>query len=81
MKKTKPKGGKPGPQPLQIKRHYSTLSSKETDELVDAVAELIVTHVKRKGIDQPQTPDPDPVEKPGPEEPRTADPTKTKGRR
>lgn len=83
MRKSKKKSGRPGPPSLQIKRHYSMLSPKETDELAEAVAELIVNHVKRTGIDQPQTPDPGPAEKPKPEQPRTDQPTKRekKGRR
>lgn len=81
--KKKQNGGRPGPQPLQIKRHYSTLTPKETDELVDSVAELIVNYVKTKGGDPPETPDPGPVEKPDPEQPQTDVPTKRKrkGRR
>jgi len=29
-----------------IKRHYQALSERETDEVVDAVADLIVTFIK-----------------------------------
>jgi len=33
----------PTPAQLKIKRHYSELSEKETDEVVETVADLIVT--------------------------------------
>lgn len=32
--------------PLQIKRHYSELSEKETADVVEIVADLIVTFLK-----------------------------------
>lgn len=34
-------------QPLKVKRHYAELSEKETDEVVSAMAELIVNFIKR----------------------------------
>lgn len=34
---------------ISIKRHYRKLSEKETDELVGAVADLIVARVKERG--------------------------------
>jgi hypothetical protein len=39
------------PEPPQLIRHYETLSAKETDEVVDAVAELIVNYVQKQGRD------------------------------
>ncbi len=33
---------------IELKRHYHTLSEKETTEVVEAVADLIVTFLKRK---------------------------------
>lgn len=36
------------PQSLKLKRHYTELSEKETDEVVNAMAELIVNFIKRK---------------------------------
>jgi hypothetical protein len=38
----------PTPQPIELKRHYHTLSEKETQGVVEAVAELIVTFLKGK---------------------------------
>ncbi len=32
--------------PIERKRHYHTLSERETDEVVDAVADLIVNFLK-----------------------------------
>ena len=40
---------------IEIKRHCRNLSEKETDELVGAVADLIVGYVKRQSNDQPET--------------------------
>jgi len=34
---------------ISLKRHYRKLSEKETDELVGAVADLIVARVKEQG--------------------------------
>jgi dihydroneopterin aldolase len=36
----------PTPAPLEIKRHYSELSEKETADVVETVADLIVTFLK-----------------------------------
>jgi len=36
-------------EPIQIKRHYGELSEKQTDALVTALADLIVTYVKKRG--------------------------------
>jgi hypothetical protein len=36
----------PTPQPIELKRHFHTLSEKETQGVVEAVAELIVTYLK-----------------------------------
>jgi hypothetical protein len=36
----------PTPAPLQIKRHYSELSEKETADVVEIVADLVVTFLK-----------------------------------
>lgn len=45
----------PTPQPIELKRHYHTLSEKETQGVVEAVAELIVTYLKgRRQVAQPQ---------------------------
>jgi len=38
----------PAPPTIELKRHYHTLSEKETNEVVEAVADLIVTFLKRK---------------------------------
>lgn len=80
--KRKPKGRRQ-PEPPKIKRHYTTLSPKETQEAVESVAELIVNYVKQKGVAAPKTPDPEPAEKPDPEQPRADVPAKKKrkGRR
>lgn len=57
MKKLKKQSGKPGPQPLELKRHYTTLSQKETQDVVEAVADLIVTFAKKGTPDtkEPET--------------------------
>lgn len=34
---------------ISLKRHYRKLSEKETGELVGAVADLVVAHVKQRG--------------------------------
>jgi hypothetical protein len=34
--------------PIELKRHFHTLSEKETDEVVDVVADLIVNFLKAK---------------------------------
>jgi hypothetical protein len=44
------RGRDKSPKEIEIKRHYQTLSPKETDELVDAFAELAVERVKTKGV-------------------------------
>jgi hypothetical protein len=36
------------PPPIELKRHFHTLSEKETDEVVDVVADLIVNFLKAK---------------------------------
>lgn len=51
MEKPRKAARRRGPEPLQIIRHYETLSPKETDDLVDAVAELIVNYVQKQGRD------------------------------
>lgn len=38
----------PAPPPIELKRHFHTLSEKETDEVVDVVADLIVNFLKAK---------------------------------
>lgn len=38
----------PTPPPIELKRHFHTLSEKETDEVVDVVADLIVNFLKAK---------------------------------
>jgi len=32
--------------PIELKRHYEELSPKETDEVVNAVADLVVNYLK-----------------------------------
>lgn len=41
------------PAQLEIKRHYERLSEQETEQVVSAVAELIVSVLKRSGIGRP----------------------------
>ncbi len=36
--------------PIEVRRHYAELSEQETEELVEAVAVLIVEFIKRKGV-------------------------------
>lgn len=36
--------------PIELTRHYAELSEEETEELVEAVAMLIVEFIKRKGV-------------------------------
>ncbi len=36
--------------PIELTRHYSELSEQETEELVEAVAVLIVEFIKQKGV-------------------------------
>jgi len=36
--------------PIEITRHYAELSEEETEELVEAVAILVVEFIKRKGV-------------------------------
>jgi len=36
--------------PIEITRHYTELSEKETEELVEAVAMLVVEFIKQKGV-------------------------------
>jgi ribosomal protein L12E/L44/L45/RPP1/RPP2 len=44
----------PAPAAIEIKRHYRELSEKETQEVVEAVADLIVTFLKgRSGPARP----------------------------
>ena len=38
----------PATPPIELKRHFHTLSEKETDEVVDVVADLIVNFLKAK---------------------------------
>lgn len=38
----------PAPRTIELKRHLHTLSEKETDEVVDVVADLIVNFLKGK---------------------------------
>ena len=38
----------PTPATPELKRHFHTLSEKETDEVVDAVADLIVNFLQRR---------------------------------
>ena len=45
----------PTPAPLQIKRHYSELSEKETADAVEIVADLIVTFLKGRQQSASQT--------------------------
>lgn len=35
---------------MELTRHYSELSEEETEELVEAVAVLIVEFIKQKGV-------------------------------
>ncbi len=35
---------------MELTRHYSELSKEETEELVEAVAVLIVEFIKQKGV-------------------------------
>jgi len=51
----KPKRTSRRPEPPNLIRHYETLSPKETDEVVDAVAELIVNYVQKRGRDSLKT--------------------------
>lgn len=61
-KARKPKASKAAPKknrsgkdaPLRIKAHYQTLSPKETADLVDALAGIVVEHVKAKGAPKPK---------------------------
>lgn len=39
--------------PIELKRHFHTLSEKETDEVVDVVADLIVNFLKGKRGSEP----------------------------
>ena len=46
----------PSPAQIEVKRHYSELSEKETDAVVNAVASLIVGYLKtdrRSGLRTP----------------------------
>lgn len=36
--------------PITLTRHYAELSEQETEELVEAVAMLVVEFIKRKGV-------------------------------
>lgn len=38
----------PKPPPIELKRHFHTLSEKETDEVVDVAADLSVNFLKGK---------------------------------
>lgn len=38
----------PTPRTIELKRHFHTLSEKETDEVVDVVADLIVNFLNGK---------------------------------
>ena len=35
---------------LSVERHYVKLSEKETEELIDILADLIVTYVKKRSV-------------------------------
>ena len=78
MKRPEKKDGRPGPHPLKIKRHYTTLTAKETDALEEAVVDLIVNYVQKKGGDPVKAPDPEPAEKPDTEQPRAGGTSKKK---
>lgn len=39
----------PTPPPIELKRHVHTLTEKETNEVVDVVADLIVNFLKGSG--------------------------------
>ena len=43
------------PPAMEFKRHYRRLSEKQTDELVGAVADLIVNFIKSRGGGEPAT--------------------------
>ena len=43
----------PATPPIELKRHFHTLSEKETDEVVDVVADLIVNFLKAKRDPEP----------------------------
>jgi phenylpyruvate tautomerase PptA (4-oxalocrotonate tautomerase family) len=36
--------------PIELTRHYGELSEQETEELVEAVAGLVVEFIKRRGV-------------------------------
>jgi phenylpyruvate tautomerase PptA (4-oxalocrotonate tautomerase family) len=36
--------------PIELTRHYAELSEQETEELIEAVAMLVVEFIKQKGI-------------------------------
>ncbi len=38
---------------IEVKRHYGELSEKQTDEVVDVVADLIVSFLKGQGQHDP----------------------------
>ena len=39
----------PSPTPIEVQRHYTELSAKKTNEVVDAVASLIVAYFMADG--------------------------------
>ena len=82
MKEPKKRDRRSGPPPLQIKRHHTTLSAKETDAVEEAVADLIVNYVQMKGGDPVENPTLEQAERPAtgqPREDRTS--MKKRGRR
>ena len=49
---------------IKLKRHYGKLSGKDTEALVGAVADLIVTYIKGRSADKPKQPADAPPEQP-----------------
>jgi hypothetical protein len=43
----------PAPPAIELKRHFHTLSEKETDEVVEIVADLVVNYLKAKRDPEP----------------------------
>ena len=44
------------PAPPELKRHYRSMSEKDTDEVIGTVAELIVLYLKQRGgLTEPQS--------------------------
>lgn len=46
MQASKNKGKRQGPPQMTITRHYTTMTEKETDEVVELMADLIVNFIK-----------------------------------